>query len=188
MGNTSKRYNWTEEQLFEMDKLYKEEYSLKDIAVYLGCTYETIRYHLLKRGIKLRGRGMQTQRSRAKYSGDKHHGWNGGRYKHNGYTYILKSEHPNSDINGYIPEHRFIMEQYLNQKFSDSPALKNGFLRKDWIVHHINGLKSDNQIGNLQALPKKEHSSWLHYKEQIKNLEHEVRKLKTILKENKIDF
>ncbi len=42
--------------------------------------------------------------------------------------------------------HRHVMERKLGLR-----------LRKDVIVHHINGIKTDNRFENLQLMSKKEH-------------------------------
>jgi len=57
-----------------------------------------------------------------------------------GYIYI-------SGPNGYQPEHRFIWEQ------------AHGKLNKGMVVHHINGLRTDNRLENLIALPKRKHNN-----------------------------
>src|SRR5688500_16487651 len=75
------------------------------------------------------------------------HFWKGGRIIREGYILILVRKHPNADVNGYVKEHRFIMEQKLGR-----------YLTKDEDVHHINGIKDDNRMENLELLKHSEHS------------------------------
>lgn len=96
--------------------------------------------------------GKETIRSsRAKYCsrkcqgvgrrGDRHPLWKGGvKQRNDGYVYIYKPEHPNH-CNGYILEHRVIMENFIGR-----------LLEKTEIVHHVNGKKDDNRIENLLLL------------------------------------
>lgn len=75
--------------------------------------------------------------------------WNGGKSRHTaGYIRILSPDHPNHDHQGYVFEHRLVMEQHLGR-----------YLTVDEVVHHINGNKHDNRIENLQLMTKKEHRS-----------------------------
>ena len=86
---------------------------------------------------------------------EKNPNWRGGKIEVDGYIKIYKPEYKNSDCHGYIFEHRYIMEQYLDRDLSPNE-----------IVHHINEDKQDNRIENLQVLTISEHNSH-HRKEEI---------------------
>lgn len=73
--------------------------------------------------------------------GEKHHNYQGGKRKRDGYIQILKRNHPFSDKKGYVLEHRYIMEQYLGR-----------YLKSNEVIHHLNGIKNDNRIENLILL------------------------------------
>lgn len=77
----------------------------------------------------------------------------GGKTKKNGYIKVYSPHHPISDGN-YVMEHRLVMEKHIGR-----------FLNSDEIVHHINGIRDDNRISNLQLLTKSEHTA-LHHKER----------------------
>lgn len=74
--------------------------------------------------------------------------WRGGRIIQRGYIRIFYPSHPHANPIGYIAEHRLVMEQYLGR-----------LLRKDEFVHHINGIKTDNRLENLEIVTFGEHSS-----------------------------
>ena len=94
------------------------------------------------------------QGARKATSGENNHLWKGGKAIHNGYIYILKKDHPNATIKGYVKEHRLVMEKHLGR-----------YLTKKEIVHHINGIRNDNRVENLKLLKDgnehlKEHNYW----------------------------
>jgi len=65
-----------------------------------------------------------------------------------GYTLVYIPNHPHAMPNGYIREHRLVMEQHLGRVLESSEY-----------VHHINGNKTDNKIDNLQLTNISEHIS-----------------------------
>ena len=83
--------------------------------------------------------------------GDKHHNWNGGRYQDaEGYIRVLCHEHPLADRDGYVMEHRLIMEAHLGRTLLPTE-----------VVHHINGIKDDNRTENLQRFDSNnDHLGW----------------------------
>lgn len=83
--------------------------------------------------------------------GKKPHNWNGGRYKRSdGYVMRYAPEHPYA-IDGYVMEHRFVMEQILGR-----------YLDPEERVHHINGDRGDNRTENLMLMESQSAHSKLH--------------------------
>ena len=88
----------------------------------------------------------------AKRFGCKASRWNGGQlHRHDGYTWILLSPDDffvsmATPRDRYIAEHRLVMAKYLGR-----------CLHKWEVVHHKNGNKSDNRIGNLYLTMQQDH-------------------------------
>lgn len=72
-------------------------------------------------------------------TGSKNPKWRGGRLKKtNGYIIVQSPDHPFRCVDGYVLEHRLVMEKKLGR-----------YLTVNEVVHHINGIKDDNRIDNL---------------------------------------
>jgi len=74
--------------------------------------------------------------------------WKDGRFVSNGYLYVYKPDHPNSNNRRYVLESRFIMSEIINR-----PLLKNE------IVHHKDGNNLNNNPENLLLTTRKGHPS-----------------------------
>lgn len=87
-------------------------------------------------------------------SGSNHPMWKGGiTYRKDGYVLIHKPDHPNAYHDGYVLEHRYVMEMSLGR-----------YLRMDEVVHHLDNNPVNNKIENLKLLTQSEHMKLYHNK------------------------
>lgn len=88
--------------------------------------------------------------------------WKGGRVlQSDGYIYALDRSHPHAGSNGYILEHRSVMEKHLleNDPSSEFLTFANDrpVLSLDYEVHHRDEDKANNEISNLECLTPAQH-------------------------------
>ena len=73
-----------------------------------------------------------------------------------GYVMVLNKKHPNATLpHGYIREHRIVMESIIGHH-----------LLPEEVVHHKNGIKSDNRKENLQLFNNHKEHRLHHVKEK----------------------
>jgi len=67
-----------------------------------------------------------------------------------GYIFLYKLEHPFANKEGYVPEHRLMVEAHIGR-----------YLTKGEVVHHIDENKKNNDIDNLMLFKNSGfHLSW----------------------------
>jgi len=161
-------------------KLYVDhELGPVEISKLLSCTPESIQYIAKKEGYT-----RNTSTSRKLWAKQRRiqglpasNSWKGGRCIREGYVAIWVT-----DLCKYIPEHRLVWEQTHNQK-----------LPEGWVIHHINGIKSDNRPHNLVAMPRKKHNINTYEllqiaRQRIRELEAELKLLQRALDNNQMIF
>lgn len=118
-----------------------------------SCGVSMVRGALLCRSCDNKARSQR-------HLGEGNPSWKGGRTRAGGYVYHRIQ--PGSGGSAYRAEHILVWEQ------------ANGPLPKDWVVHHLNGIKDDNRLENLLAMPRKMHATrdlFGPYEERIRQLE-----------------
>lgn len=87
------------------------------------------------------------------HNGENNYFWNGGIAKtNNGYIKTYSPNHPYKQHDNYIHTHRLIYENYLSIIMDEDVYIPNNY-----DIHHINGVKTDNSLTNLQLVTRKEH-------------------------------
>lgn len=125
-----------------------QRYSIEEASQKLGISHGTLWSRLTDWGIaSWRLDHVALKASAWKRSGKYHYKWNGGRRRCMGYLQVMVKGHPYATRNGYVMEHRWKMEQKIGR-----------YLRDDEIVHHKNGIPTDNRMGNLKLMVRHEHS------------------------------
>lgn len=147
--------------------------TLFDIAAELGTNASNVRQQAIRQGILAPADGTARsmkdgiKKSAACRTGENGNNWQGGRHKRNqtGYIVIHSPDHPNRTANGYVFEHRLVMEKHLGR-----------YLDPKEVVHHRNGIRDDNRIENLELVE----STGKHVSQHFKK-SHRVHELEAII-------
>lgn len=144
------------------------------ISEQLKTSHKTIRRLLQDYQIPIRTKSEVMKISAPKRLRDKNgHGrnWRGGKRYPNGYVAVWQPDHYRTNKQGYVYEHILVWEKAHKQQ-----------VPKGWLIHHLNGIKTDNRPENLEAMPNSEHHRLPEpYKERIRILEARIAELENKL-------
>jgi hypothetical protein len=85
-----------------------------------------------------------------------------GRSIQDGYVNVWVGHGRREKGGGYKREHRLLVEAHLAATEPDSEFLLNGALHPRVEVHHINEVKTDNRLENLQPMWREDHGRHHH--------------------------
>lgn len=122
---------------FLYDQYIMQEKAVKQIRREFGWGVNTIKRWLRYHEIPLRDIRDAIIRRQRGNTGNKHPRWLGKRNL-GGYIYTYFPDHPSSNKQGYMAQHRLIAEQILGR-----------YMREDEVVHHIDGDRANNEKDNL---------------------------------------
>lgn len=107
--------------------------SQREIALHMGVSLPTIERAMRRLRLRSkRGRGSPLAHN---------YFWNGGRRREpEGYVLVRCPEHPHASKQGYVREHRLVMERKLGR-----------FLLPEEVVHHKDGKPRNNAPSNLRV-------------------------------------
>ncbi len=92
---------------------------------------------------------------KGKAVGAKNPRWSGGIKIHaHGYRLIASPEHPFKDKQGYVREHRLVMEKHIGR-----------YLESTEDVHHLDGDKTNNNVSNLELFASRSEHIRKHHRE-----------------------
>lgn len=118
-------------------------YARRDLTVQAGFNYRNMPKGLqgFQKGHSFYKGGEKGWFKKEQCIGKDNSNWKGGKYKRSGYWFIYQPKHPFANSTGYIRKHRLIMEKKIGR-----------LLKKEEVVHHINGVKNDNKPENLYLM------------------------------------
>lgn len=124
-------------------ELVAAQHSQREIAERLGVSQSTIERAIRRLGLKSeRGRGSPL---------DRNYFWKGGRRRESeGYVLVKCPAHPHASKDGYVREHRLVMEHEIGR-----------YLRPEEEVHHEDGNPRNNDPHNLRLFAN--HADHMRY-------------------------
>jgi len=168
----------------QLRELYTEnKLSTEEVARELGVSSATIHRRLKQLEISRShsqaatiaiNKGLRPQN----LSGEANGNWKGGRtVTTQGYIKVHAPGHPRA-YNGTVLEHILVWEKIHNKA-----------LPKEWVIHHINGVRTDNRPKNLIAMPRLKHDRLIPIQQQkIRELEAENARLRRALEDSQMIF
>jgi DNA-binding CsgD family transcriptional regulator len=166
-------------------KLYEQGLSSLDIGKKLNITSGAVTIHLRKAGVvrSLSEAGkLAVKQGKRNLTGSANGNWKGGRYiEKDGYVKVKSYDHPRGQKSQhYVLEHILVWERVHKR-----------FLPDGWVIHHINGVKTDNRPSNLLAVPTQNHDklALLHeVQKRVRELEEDNRILQKALDDSQLIF
>lgn len=167
-----KGYPLTSEQVEAFKEAYLGGMSIHAVATKFGVSVGAVYNHLNAAGIVRTGSEQfkyttwhisDECRERCREMGVKYgaknvrkaiearriHGTGHKKLRDDGYIATYYPDHPDANREGYVMEHRLVMERFLGRR-----------LEKDEVVHHINEVRTDNRIENLMLMTPSAHMSY----------------------------
>lgn len=142
--------NWTSDEIEKLIRMYPY-LSNEDLSKIFNRSIGSIQHKASRLKLKKDKDVSSLIRGKTR-EGEKCCNWKGGKkINRKGHVLVLRKGHPMADKQGYVLEHRLVMAEYLGR-----------MLRSDEIVHHKNGIKTDNRIENLEIMTNSEHTKLHH--------------------------